>query len=326
MKIKNVLVMLVFMLFIVGCGNNNQKDENVLSIGVIQFASHPALDQAYEGFIMSLEELGLKEGEDFVIDLQNAQGDTATAETIADKLVNDKHDLIYAIATPAAQSVANKTKDIPIVVAAVTDPQSSGLVETNEKPNTNVTGVSDLTPVKRQIELLKEIAPDTKKVAIMYANSEDNSRFQADIAKIEIEKLNMEAIDASVSDANQIQQMTESLVGKVDAIYVPTDNLVSESFSVVSNIANEHKIITVVGEIAMVNTGGLITDGITYISVGKQAGNLAHQILIENADIKTLPIVFLADEDLELAINTTTEEKLGIEIAEVLREKAKLVE
>lgn len=326
MTLKKLFMILIATVLLVACGSTEEKKDDLLSIGVIQFASHPALDQAYEGFISSLEEQGLKEGEDFVIDLQNAQGDTATAETIATKLVNDKHDLIYAIATPAAQSVANKTKDIPIIVAAVTDPESSGLVESNENPQTNVTGVSDLTPVARQIELLREIGPDVKKVAVMYTNSEDNSRFQADIAKIEIEKLGMEVVDASVSEANQIQQMTESLVGKVDAIYVPTDNLVSESFSIVSSIANEHKILTVVGEIAMVNTGGLITDGITYINVGKQAGNLAHQILVEQADIKTLPIVFLADEDLELAINTSTEEKLGIKIADEIREKAKLVE
>ena len=327
-KFKNLIIILLSVLVIVGCtGNKETKTKDgILSIGVIQFASHPALDQAFEGFKEGLSDLGLVEGEDFRIEHQNAQGDTATAETIADKLVNDKHDLIYAIATPAAQAVASKTQTIPILVAAVTDPESAGLVMSNDMPQTNVSGVSDLTPVKRQIELLKEIGPDVKKVAVMYANSEDNSRFQADIAKQEIENLGMEFIDASVSDSNQVQTMAESLILKVDAIYVPTDNLVSESFSIVSKIANEHNILTVVGEIAMVNSGGLITDGISYFNSGKRASDLAHLILIENVDVSEIPVVFLTEEDLELAININTEKELNISLSDELKAKAKIVE
>lgn len=322
-KIRIIFSLLIASLVMVAC---NSAPADALKIGVIQFAQHPALDASYDGFIEALEANNLKAGVDFVIDFQNAQGDIATTETIADKLVSDQNDLIYAIGTPAAQAVANKTEEIPIVVAAVTDPKSAGLVEDNFKPNTNVSGVSDLTPVKSQLELLKLIKPDVKNVAIMYANSEDNSRFQADIAKKELEALNVEWTDASVSDSNQIQQTVESIINKVDAIYVPTDNLISENFSIVASIANKYQVATMVGEIAMVNTGGLITDGINYLNVGKQAGEMAYKVLVEEEDISTLPIVYLSDNDLELAINVSTMEEIGIVIDQKIIDRAILVE
>ena len=323
--IKKIIVVLTVSLVLVACNNAEAKRDNVLSIGVIQYASHPALDATYEGFIEGLNSLGLKENEDYVIDFQNAHGDISTAETIATKFVADDHDLIYAIATPAAQTIANKTSDIPIIVNAVTDPKTAGLVESNELPNTNVSGVSDLTPVKRQIELLHDIDPAAKTIAIIYANSEDNSRFQADLAKTEIESLRLEWKDASVSESNQLQQMTESLIGKVDAIYVPTDNMAAENYSIITSIAYEHKITTVSGEPGMVEAGGLITDGISYLNLGKKAGQMAYQVLVENVNIKTLPISYLSDEDLELYINTTTQEQLGLDISDDLLNKAIII-
>lgn len=322
-KITIAIMSITLLLFLSAC-NNTASD--AMRIGVIQYAQHPALDASYEGFIEELNNMKLKEGVDYVVDYQNAQGDSATAETIADKLVSDQNDLIYAIGTPAAQAVANKTDEIPIVVAAVTDPKSAGLVLDNAQPGTNVSGVSDLTPVTRQIALLKEILPEAKTVAIMYANSEDNSRFQAEAAKVELEAIGINVIDASVSESNQIQQMVESFITKVDAIYVPTDNLISENFSIVANVANENKVATVVGEIAMVKTGGLITDGINYLNVGKKAGHMAYSVLVEEEDISQLPIIFLDDKQLELAINVNTQKEIGITISEKLLEKAILVE
>lgn len=323
-NIKILIAILITGLLLIGCGDTKSAD--ALSIGVIQFASHEALDDSFTGFIEGLEELGLIENQDYYIDFQNAQGDTATLETIAEKMVNSKHDLIYAIATPAAQAVANKTSDIPIVVAAVTNPEEAGLVLSNDDVGLNVTGVSDLTPVKRQIELLKEIAPNTTKIAVMYANSEDNSRFQAQLAKEIIEDLGMEYVDASVSESSQIIQISESLINKVDAIYVPTDNLVSESFTTVSEIANSNNILTVVGEIAMVRKGGLITDGISYLNGGKKVSEIVYDILINNIEVSDIPIVFMEDSDLELAINKHTLKILDLNISEEISNKAVIVE
>ena len=151
------------------------------SIGVIQLVEHAALDAAYNGFVDGLKEAGYEDGKNITLDYQNAQGDQSNCQTIANKLVNDRNNLILAIATPAAQAVANTTKDIPILVTAVTDPADSKLVASNEAPGGNVTGTSDLTPVKEQIGLITQIAPEAKKVGLLYCSSEANSKFQIEI-------------------------------------------------------------------------------------------------------------------------------------------------
>ena len=161
-------------LAMVGCSQGQTEGEGEkANIGIIQYAEHPALDQAYEGFVEGLKENGY-DTDAVEIDYKNAQGDQSNNKTIANTFVNDNVDLIYAIATPSAQAAANETKDIPIVVSAVTDPQTSGLVKSNDKPDTNVTGTSDLNPIDAQIDLLKQMVPNAKKIAIMYCNAEDN--------------------------------------------------------------------------------------------------------------------------------------------------------
>ena len=289
-------------------------------IGIIQYAEHPALDASKKGFEEYLKEKGYSN-----FDYKNAQGDQINCTNIAQTFVNDGDELIYAIATPAAQAVANETKDIPIVVSAVTDPKTSGLVDENEKPGTNVTGASDLNPVTDQIALLKQLLPDAKKVAIMYCNAEDNSRYQADLAKKECEKLGLETVDATVTDSNQIQQVTESLIGKVDAIYIPTDNLLAEGMTAVTQVANENGLPTIVGEEGMVANGGLATYGIDYYELGRMAGEQAVKILEEGADPKDMAIVYLPGDKCTLSINQNTVDKLGIEIPADLKDRAEFV-
>lgn len=313
-KMTKIVISILVVVVLIAC-NNTENESDLLSIGVIQFAHHEALDAVYDGLIDGLAELGLIENEHYTIDYNNAQGDIATAETIANKLANNNNDLIFAIATPATQAVANKTTDIPIIFGAVTDAKTAKLVIENDNPQTNVSGVSDLTPVKRQIELLKEIDPSVKNIAVMYANAEDNSRFQAQLAKTEIENQGMTFIDASVSESNQIQQMTQSIISKVDAIYVPTDNLISENFSLISDIAIENEVITVVGEIAMVKKGGLITDGFSYYNSGKTTAKMVYDILVDNQDVSMMPVQYLSDDQLQLAINETTMKQLNISLS-----------
>lgn len=204
-------------------GAKKDSGSKAVRIGVIQLVEHPALDASYKGFVDGLAAAGYVDGQNIKIDYQNAQGEQANCVTIANKLINDNDDLIFAIATPAAMAVANLTKTIPILVSAVTDPESAKLVKSNAMPGTNVSGTSDLTPCAAQIELLKKLVPEAKTVGMLYCSSEQNSIFQINLAKAACNKIGLKYIDATVSNSNEIQQVTQSLVGKVDAIYAPTD-------------------------------------------------------------------------------------------------------
>ena len=206
-----VMACLAALVSFTGCSKKSADagKDKVIKVGVVQLVEHVALDASYKGFVDGLAEAGYVDGQNIKIDYQNAQGEQANCVTIAQKLVNDKDDLILAIATPAAQAVANLTKDIPILITAVTDPESAKLVKSNAKPDTNVTGTSDLTPVDAQIQLLKKIVPTAKKVGLMYCSSEQNSMFQINIAKASCEKNGLEYVEGSVSNSNEIQQVTD---------------------------------------------------------------------------------------------------------------------
>lgn len=283
-----------------------------VKIGVVQLTEHVALDASYQGFVDGLAEAGYVDGENIVIDFNNAQGDQSNCTTIAQKLVNDKSDLILAIATPAAQACAAQTSDIPILITAVTDPATSGLVASNEAPGGNVTGTSDLTPVAEQMKLLTQLLPEAKTVGILYCSSEDNSIFQADIAKAEAEKLGLNWVEATVSNTNEIVSVVESLVGKVDAIYSPTDNMIAEGMAAVSSVATENGIPCIVGEEGMVSNGGLATYGLDYYNLGKQTAAMAVSVIKGEKKPADMPIEYLTD--CTLTINDEIANTLGIEI------------
>ena len=286
-------------------------DDTTYKIGVLQLTQHAALDKANEGFIAALDESGIK----YEVDQQNASGEQSACQTIAEKLVNDGNDLIYAIATPAAQAVAGVTSEIPIVLSAVTDPAESGLVASNDAPGGNVTGTSDLTPVKEQIELLKQILPDAKTVGILFCSSESNSEIQATMAREACEANGLEHIDFTVSSSNEIQTVVESMVGKVDVIYAPTDNTIAAGMPTVSMIATDNGLPIICGEQGMVDAGGLATYGIDYYQLGYMAGQMAVEILRDGADPATMPIGYLSADQCELSVNDETAAALGIDVS-----------
>lgn len=318
MKIRKIIAgFLVFTMAIgllTGCG----KKEKVIKIGVSQLVRHDALDAAYQGFVDALKDAGYIDGENIKIDYQVAQNDQSTLITIANKLVNDGNDLILAIATPSAQAVANATKDIPILVTAVTDPAGSGLVESNEKPGGNVSGTSDLTPVKKQIELVKQILPDAKTLGILYCSSEVNSKIQVELAEEAAKEYGLEIVEATVSNTNEIEQVVQSLVGKVDAIYAPTDNTIATGMPTVAMVANANKIPVFCGEEGMVNNGGFATYGINYYKLGRITGEQAVKIIKKEATTATMPIEYLPDDEYSLKFNEEVAKELGIEIPEEL--------
>ena len=282
-------------------------------IGILQLTQHPALDKSNEGFIAALDDAGIS----YTVDQQNASGDQPTCQTIAEKLVNDGNDLIYAIATPAAQAVAGMTKDIPVVISAVTDPAESGLVADNAAPGGNVTGASDLTPVADQISLLKQLIPDAKTVGVLYCSAESNSAIQAQMAKEACEANGLEAVDFTVSSTNEIQTVVESMVGKVDAIYAPTDNTIANGMATVAMIANDNGLPVICGESGMVESGGLATYGIDYYQLGYMAGEMAVDILVNGTNPGDIPVGYLSADKCEFAVNEETAAKLGIDVSSI---------
>ena len=280
-------------------------------IGVLQLTEHAALDASNEGFVAALDDAGI----DYEIDQQNAQNDQSACQTIASKLVNDGDDLILTIGTPAAQAVASATSDIPIIGTAITDFAESGLVADNEAPGGNVTGSSDLTPVADQIELLEQLVPDAKTVGLLYCTAESNSEVQIAMAEEALDAAGIAHERYSVSSSNEIQQVIESMVGKVDAIYTPTDNTIAAGMATVSMVANENDLPVIVGCDTMVEDGGLASYSINYFDLGYKAGEMAVEILTEGADPAEMPIEYLAAEDCQLIANQATADEIGIDIS-----------
>lgn len=316
-KVLSTMCILTLVVTALTVCSSKKDSDKTYKIGVSQYTTHDALNAAYDGFIDGLAEAGYKEGENIEIDFQNAQGEASNCNTVASKLVNDNPDLILAIATPAAQSLVNLTQDIPIVVTAVTDPEESGLVATNEAPGGNVTGTSDLNPIKEQMALLQQLVPTAKKIAILYCSSEDNSKFQAELAAEAAANIGIETVEATVSNTNDIEQVVQSLVNKVDAIYAPTDNIIASGMSTVSMIANANGIPVICGESGMVEKGGLATYGLNYYNLGKQTAAMAIKILTGEANPADMPIEYL--ENVELTINEDVAAELGITIPEDLK-------
>ncbi len=306
-----------------GCGANADKAEGEqaaasgeametpVDIGIIQLTEHPALDAAREGFVQGLADAGYTDGDKVNIEVQNAQGDQSNLQTISQKFVSDRKDLILAIATPAAQAIAAETKDIPILVTAVTDPAAAGLCSSNDVPGGNLSGTSDLTPVKEQIDLLTKILPDAKKVTVMYCSGEENSAIQADMAEEAAKSKGLEIERKTVTSTNDVAQVTESVVGTCDAIYIPTDNVLASSMPLVSSITNPAGIPVIVGEQGMLEGGGLASITISYSDLGKTTGEMAAKI-IEGADVSTMPIGYAPNP--QLMLNTDTVSELGITI------------
>lgn len=324
---KNILTIAMAILIgasLMACGskadNTNSKADSssevsadAKKVGVLQYVQHPALDKANEGFVAALEEAGIEVD----IEQQNAGGEQSAAQTIANKLVNDKKDLILAIATPAAQAVAGATTDIPVVITAVTDPAASGLVESNDAPGGNVTGSSDLTPVADQIELLTKLLPEAKNVGILYCTAEANSKLQAEMAMNALKEKGLTGVEYTVSSSNEIQTVVESMVGKVDAIYVPTDNVIAAGMTTVAMIATtEHKIPIIGAEAAHVENGALATYGIDYFEVGKLAGEQAVEIL-NGKSPADIPIAYLPKDKCKLTINEEVAKELGIDTSSI---------
>jgi putative tryptophan/tyrosine transport system substrate-binding protein len=320
-KMFGAVSMLAGMLVLAGCGSEQgsgdsadaDSDKKQYTIGVTQIVEHPSLDAAFAGFKKALEENGFKEGENVTYDIQNAQNDQSNSQTIANKLVSDGVDLIFANSTPSAQHVLNATKEIPIVFTSVTDPVGAELVEAFDKPGENITGTTDTHPeaLSKTVNFMTNEA-GAKKVGLIYNSGEQNSVVQAkEIGKM-VKDNGAEVVEASVSTSAEVKQAAESLVGRVDAIYVPTDNTVVSALESVIGVANDKDIPLFVGELDSMKRGAVAASGFSYEDLGYETGLMAAEIL--KGEKKPSEINVEYPKSFKLMINKKAAEEQGLEV------------
>ena len=313
---------------IAGCGGGEKKagdaNKKQYQVGIVQLVEHNALDAANKGFVEGLKKRGYEEGKNINFDRQNAQADQSNLQNIGQRFVNNKVDLIYAIATPSAQTVANLTKDIPIVGSAITDYVGAKLAAANDAPKGNVTGTSDMSPIKEQIDLMLKVFPNTKTIGTVYCSSEVNSEIQAKIMKEYAEAKGLKVETATISTVNDIQQAAQSLAGKVDVFYEPTDNVIASAMPTLVAVTDSAKKPIICGEPNMVKNGGLITYGIDYYKLGMQSGEMAADILDGKSKPATMPIQMA--KDLRVFINKKSVATLGVKIPDDIMKSAETVE
>ena len=310
-------------LALAGCSNGGGSTEGgdtaTYKIGINQLVQHPALDAATAGFQKAFDDAGV----DVEFDVQNANGEQATAVTIAQTFASQDLDLVLAVATPVAQAVAQAITDKPVLFTAVTDAVAAELVDSNEKPGGNLTGTSDMAPIDEQLKLLQQIVPDAKKVGIVYASGEVNSEVQVEAAEKAAPELGLEIVSTTVTTANDIQQATEAL-GDVDAIYVPTDNMVVSGIASLVQVAEAKQIPVIGAESGTVEGGAVATLGIDYEQLGYQTGEMALKILQDGGDPATMPVE--VSKTFTYVVNPGAAERMGVTIPKEILDQAETVE
>ena len=321
MRLVAAMTMAAMVISMAGCGGGSDADAPAAEdtangasykVGIMQLVEHPALDAATQGFQDKLKELM---GDSVAFDVQNAQGESTNCTTIATKFVTDDVDLIMANATGAVQAASAATGDIPIVGTSVTDYKTAGVIEENDAPGRNVTGVSDLAPVDQQIALLQKVNPEAKKVAIVYCSAEPNSVFQSELAQKYLTEAGIDFKEYTAADSNEIQPVITNANGECDTVYIPTDNTMASNMEIVKNVTLPAGIPVITGEEGMCATGALATLSISYYELGLKAGEMAYDILVNGADPATTPIAFVSD-NIVPKYNAEIAESLGVTMPE----------
>ena len=294
------------------CMGTAAAEGTVYHVGICQLVQHVALDAATQGFQDALKD---KLGDAVVFDLQNASGDTNTCSTIMNNFVSDNVDLIMANATPALQAAVAATGSIPILGTSVTNYASA--LDIEDKDGTtgmNVSGTSDLAPLDRQAEMLKELFPDAKKVGILWCSAEPNSKYQADHIREYLEALGYECTDYTFADSNDVASVTQNACDGSDVLYIPTDNTAASCTEAIRNVVEPAGIPAVVGEEGICRGCGVATLSISYYDLGYATGEMAYEILVEGADISTMPVRFAPNVTKEY--NAELSGLLGVTIPE----------
>lgn len=335
-RISYAIITVMILTMFVGCApstdNNdasnsiNDKDEKkeMIEIGEVQVTEWFGLDLSREGFRDALASRGYKEGENINIEYKNAQSDNTIMKNIAEGFAADKKDLIHAVATPVAQSSYNATKDIPIAITAVTDAVDAGIVKSLEKSGTNVFGMSDMVPMKSQFDLIKEFFPKAKNIGIVYSSSDPNSSVKVKEAKSISKEFGFEIIEQSVTTTNDVGQAVESILDKIDVLYIPTDSKVIPAMPIIIEKSLEKNIPIIPEEKGQIEIGALATEGIDFYKLGYETGLMAADVLDGKSKPQDMSVKIL--EDREIYVNKDTLEKLKLKVPESIKDKVKLLD
>lgn len=306
-----IVIVVVFFLF----ANKNADNKKLTKIGIVQIVDHTSLNTIRTVFIEELKKAGYEDGVNISIDYQNAQNDQSLLKTICQKFVNDKCDLIVAIATPSAQAAISETDSIPILFTACTDPVGSGLVESMEKPGKNVTGTSDYVPIDKTIELSKKITPEIEVIGTIYNPGENVAVAMINDLRTYVDENSIKLEEVTISTSADTQQAVESIIDRVDAILLPIDNTVASSMSLIASIANEKKVPVYVGADSMVQDGGLAGCGVDYTQLAIQTAEMAIDI-IEGKNPADMPVQRL--EDSYVFLNKSTADAIDVQFSDEL--------
>ncbi len=285
------------------------------SVAVLSIVEHPALDAVRDGVQAALKDAGFESGKNLKWQYQSAQGNTGTAAQIARKYIGDQPDAIVAIATPSAQAVVASTKTVPVVFSAVTDPVAAKLLASWEPSKTNVTGVSDLLALDKQMDLVKQVVPGAKRIGMVYNPGEANSVVVVKQLQALLPKLGMTLVEAAAPRSVDVGSAARSLIGKVDVIYTSTDNNVVSAYEALVKVGQEAKLPLVAADTDSVKRGAVAAFGINYRDLGEQTGRIVVRILKgeKPGDIK--PEV---STKMELFVNPGAAEKQGVKLSEAL--------
>ncbi|MFO7993332.1 MAG: ABC transporter substrate-binding protein [Marinobacter sp.] len=291
-------------------------------IAITQIVEHPALDAVYQGARDQLEEQGYKDGDNVRIMHESAQGNSAIASQIARKFVGEGPDVIVAIATPSAQTMAAAARNTPVVFSAVTDPVGAKLVKSLEAPGANITGVTDMLPIERHLDLLERVVPDAKRIGTVYNPGEANAVALVELLEERLEARDMELVKAAATKTSEVLGAARSLVDKADAIYLTTDNTVISAVEAVISVGERAKIPVFAADTATVNRGAVAALGFDYYDLGRQTGGMVTRIL-EGADPGEMDVESV--DTLDLFVNPAAAERMGITLSDDLISEAKEV-
>jgi len=317
-----VLFLALILITLVGCSSDDGQIE--YTIGIMQFFESESLNNVVRGFIDGLEEAGFVDGDNIRIIYRNASADLSNSAAIADYYINLNVDLVFSLTTPNSHAIRQRTSTIPVVMAPIADAAFAGLVESHERPGGNMTGMSNLIPMYRQINLMQQLG--IERVGILYTADDFAAQAQARQAREAFTLAGINYIHSPVSQIHEVRSVIDVLSGRVDLIYIPQDNTMENSGSLVANAAIEAGIPIMANSYGLVHLGELLSFGVDFYELGREEAQLAIRILVYGENPGEIPIGYLPEETLGIIVNETTAKALGIIIPEYILNNAIIVQ